>query len=185
MSHADQQHKEPSNLPVRYMPLRFLHVWLQTSCTKSPLSFPTLLISFEAPERLCLLPATSSQAFQEPRRAWCHGADFSKKGKVFGRVAPPSRAAVQATKGPLLPVGHSLGGALTQVFAAALAAHHPELADRVSGMYTYGMPRVGDSAFSLAMEARYPGCAFRITHAADIIPLASLLTQIKGHIVVL
>lgn len=69
--------------------------------------------------------------------------------------------------------GHSLGGALAQVFAAALATHHPELAKRVTGIYTYGMPRVGDAAFCQAMEKAFPTCAFRITHAADIIPLVN------------
>lgn len=68
-----------------------------------------------------------------------------------------------------------MGGALAQVFAAALAANHPELAGRVRGIYTYGMPRVGDAAFSTAMEKQYPQSAFRLTHAADIIPLASIL----------
>jgi len=67
--------------------------------------------------------------------------------------------------------GHSLGGALVQVFAAALAHNHPEIAARVSGLYTYGMPRVGDEAFAQAMEKEYPDCAYRMTHAADIIPL--------------
>ena len=67
--------------------------------------------------------------------------------------------------------GHSLGGALVQVFAAALAKNHPEISSRVSGLYTFGMPRVGDVAFATAMERHYPDCAFRITHAADIIPL--------------
>ena len=72
------------------------------------------------------------------------------------------------------PAGHSLGGALAAVFAAALASRHPDLAARVAGMYTFGMPRVGDSGFCSNMEARFPGVVFRITHAADIIPLVRL-----------
>ena len=64
-----------------------------------------------------------------------------------------------------------------QVFAAALAENHPDLADRVHGMYTYGMPRVGDLAFSTAMQKRYPSTTYRVTHAADIIPLASFTSH--------
>ena len=67
--------------------------------------------------------------------------------------------------------GHSLGGALAVVFAAALASRHPDMAARVAGIYTFGMPRVGDTGFCSNMEAKFPGVVFRITHAADIIPL--------------
>ena len=67
--------------------------------------------------------------------------------------------------------GHSLGGALAVVFAAALASRHPDLAACVAGIYTFGMPRVGDTGFCSNMEAKFPGVVFRITHAADIIPL--------------
>ena len=71
------------------------------------------------------------------------------------------------------PAGHSLGGALCQVFAAALSQKHPALAKRVEAIYTFGMPRVGDAQFGQNMAQQFPDKCFRITHAADIIPLVS------------
>lgn len=67
--------------------------------------------------------------------------------------------------------GHSLGGALAVIFAAALLKNHADVAARVSSVYTFGMPRVGDAEFCDNMSRAFPGTCHRISHAADIIPL--------------
>jgi hypothetical protein len=60
--------------------------------------------------------------------------------------------------------GHSLGGALA-VLAAERASHQA----RVSGVYTFGMPRVGRAAFGM----RYAPLAdrtYRLRYGEDIVP---------------
>ena len=50
----------------------------------------------------------------------------------------------------LADAGHSLGAALSLLFAAELHSRHSELARRVAGIYAYATPRVGDAAFAKA-----------------------------------
>ena len=63
--------------------------------------------------------------------------------------------------------GHSLGGAL-----AALAATSLEYQGfRVSGLYTFGQPRVGDWAFTREVNERMGDRMFRFVNNNDIVPL--------------
>lgn len=41
-----------------------------------------------------------------------------------------------------------MGGALSIIFAQALAVSQPQLAARVEGVYAFGTPRCGDLAFA-------------------------------------
>ena len=51
--------------------------------------------------------------------------------------------------------GHSLGAALSLLFAAELHSRHSALAERVAGVYAYASPRVGDAAFAAAFTEVY------------------------------
>ena len=65
----------------------------------------------------------------------------------------------------MVTTGHSLGGAIATLAAAALRAAHG-----ATDLYTYGSPRVGNAAFVEHVEA-LPGGNFRLTHDADPVPL--------------
>lgn len=80
---------------------------------------------------------------------------------------------------PVYITGHSLGGALASLFAAALAIQEPDLAARVAAVYTWGEPRVGDSKFRDVFNAAYGDRCFRIRNAGDIVPF--LLPQWLGY----
>ena len=65
----------------------------------------------------------------------------------------------------LIAAGHSLGGALATLAAASL-----RMANGSTDLYTYGSPRVGNTAFVEFVES-LPGGNYRLTHSADPVPL--------------
>lgn len=67
---------------------------------------------------------------------------------------------------PLYITGHSLGGALATIAAAALSDNGVE----VAGVYTFGQPRVGDRAFVRQLNAHVNGKVFRFVNNNDIVP---------------
>lgn len=67
---------------------------------------------------------------------------------------------------PLYITGHSLGGALATIAAAALADHGIE----VAGVYTFGQPRVGDLTFVRQLNNMTRGKVFRFVNNNDIVP---------------
>jgi hypothetical protein len=76
-------------------------------------------------------------------------------------------AAAQGTAlPPLYVTGHSLGGALATIAAAALSDNGIE----VAGVYTFGQPRVGDRTFSAQLNAHTNGKVFRFVNRNDIVP---------------
>jgi hypothetical protein len=73
--------------------------------------------------------------------------------------------------------GHSLGAAL-----ATLAA---DLFEPARGVCTFGSPRVGDTAFAAAFDARFGPCSLRYVNDADIVthvppPLPSRYKHVAG-----
>jgi len=54
--------------------------------------------------------------------------------------------------GNICAAGHSLGAALSLLFATELHSRHPELAKRVAGVYAFASPRVGNAAFAKAFN---------------------------------
>jgi triacylglycerol lipase len=63
--------------------------------------------------------------------------------------------------------GHSLGGALATLMFARLMLHGQR---PVPTMYTYGCPRVGNSAFARELDRSYPERIHRIVNETDIVP---------------
>ncbi len=67
---------------------------------------------------------------------------------------------------PIYVTGHSLGGALATVAAAALVEHKIE----VAGVYTFGQPRVGDRTFVKQLSLNTGGKIFRFVNNNDMVP---------------
>jgi len=67
---------------------------------------------------------------------------------------------------PLYITGHSLGGALATMAAAALSDYGVD----VAGVYTFGQPRVGDRTFVNQLNAHTRGKVFRFVNNNDIVP---------------
>ncbi|MAB61447.1 MAG: hypothetical protein CMO46_13075 [Verrucomicrobiales bacterium] len=72
----------------------------------------------------------------------------------------------QNKKRPLFITGHSLGGAIANIFAAHLL--HEEL--KPYSIYTYGAPRVGCKKFKQLYNYISKGISFRIVNRHDIVP---------------
>ncbi|MEL7356367.1 MAG: lipase family protein [Cyanobacteria bacterium J06560_6] len=84
---------------------------------------------------------------------------------------------------PLYITGHSLGGALATIAAAALSDNGIQ----VAGVYTFGQPRVGDRTFVNQLNTQTKGRVFRFVNNNDIVPHIpppfSILnpTRLYGH----
>ena len=63
-----------------------------------------------------------------------------------------------------------MGGALTVIFAQALAENQPHLAARIRGVYAFASPRVGDAEFAKLYNERFRGYTHRMIYSADIVP---------------
>lgn len=76
--------------------------------------------------------------------------------------------------------GHSLGGALANILAVELKRH----AVNVRGIYTYGTPRVGGTAWVQFFTRMFPGQSFQWRHPHDPItqvPQGPLKSSKDGH----
>jgi len=62
--------------------------------------------------------------------------------------------------------GHSLGGALALVAAAAFGGND-KLGDRIAAVYTFGTPRVGGADFPNLVKAPH----YRVVNSGDVVPL--------------
>jgi hypothetical protein len=67
---------------------------------------------------------------------------------------------------PIYLTGHSLGGALALVAAAAFGGDD-ELGDRIAAVYTFGAPRVGGADFPNIVKAPH----YRVVNSGDVVPL--------------
>jgi len=79
---------------------------------------------------------------------------------------------------PIWLTGHSLGAAIATLLAE-------QIADRVNGLYTFGSPCVGDSAFTRSFETKYRlgDKTFRYVHGNDAVPVAfTLLNKDYQHV---
>ena len=72
--------------------------------------------------------------------------------------------------GRLYVAGHSLGAALAVIAAERLVRENRVPADQMAGIYTFGMPRVGDRDFAARYEALLGTKTFRLAYGDDIVP---------------
>ncbi len=75
--------------------------------------------------------------------------------------------------------GHSLGGVLATLAAAEIQKHHIH---KVTAIYTFGSPRIGDKNFAKTFNALFPDNSFRIANTADIVTELPLSTPMAGII---
>lgn len=94
-----------------------------------------------------------------PYRGRVHKGFAQALGYAWESTVEPVLA--QAADRPVVFVGHSLGGAL-----ATLAAHRVQ--DRVSSVYTFGQPLVGNRRFSKSINGVCKGHYYRIINDRDI-----------------
>ena len=92
-----------------------------------------------------------------------HAGFLKALGEVWTRVTAHLAAEQEKRPRPLWITGHSLGAALATL-AANLCCD--DGAVRLQGVYTFGSPRVGDSAFG----ARIRVPVFRFCNDSDIVP---------------
>jgi hypothetical protein len=67
---------------------------------------------------------------------------------------------------PLFITGHSLGGALANLFANFLAGHNVN----VQAVYTFGQPRVGDRKYAASYNSKLGSRTYRLAYENDLVP---------------
>jgi triacylglycerol lipase len=81
-----------------------------------------------------------------------------------------SRLALSLNKSDRLYLtGHSLGAALAAVAAERLIRENIVSADRISGIYAFGMPRVGSGDFAARYEPMLGVKTFRLVYGEDLV----------------
>ena len=73
--------------------------------------------------------------------------------------------------------GHSLGAALATIALPDLEAN---MKRKVSALYTYGSPRVGDDRFVKAFNRRFAEKSYRVANTSDIVTSIPLPAPIAG-----
>jgi predicted lipase len=79
----------------------------------------------------------------------------------------------------LLVAGHSLGAAMATL---ALPDIEASLNIKVTSVFTFGSPRVGDDAFARAYNTAFGRRSFRIVNTSDIVTSVPPPTPIAGKI---
>jgi len=87
---------------------------------------------------------------------WVHSGFLTALDEVWPDVSAHLRSAQQASRRPLWITGHSLGAALATIAASRCSY---DSASGLTGLYTFGSPRVGDQRF--AQSIHVPHWRFR------------------------
>ena len=93
-------------------------------------------------------------------------AGFRAAAVAVQPVLRPALGRMHECDRPLFLAGHSLGGALAVLIAQWL---EQELQIAVRGVYSLGMPRVGDGTFAGECGRRLGDRIFRLVHGDDIV----------------
>ena len=109
---------------------------------------------------------------------WIHGREARiHRGfwNAWQSVREEIAALVQQRRVTL--AGHSLGGALAMLAGIDLAQSGVE----VAGVYTFGQPRVGDSAFRRQYDSALGSRTFRVVAPGDVVPCVPYLLGAYLH----
>lgn len=103
--------------------------------------------------------------------------------KAFNKLSPCVYASVtelvrQNPDYDVIVTGHSLGGAIASLSAAALIWTGIVPSNKLS-LYTFGMPRVGDKGYALKHD-EIVNNSWRVVHARDIVPHIPTCNLITG-----
>jgi|CXWL01.1.fsa_nt_gi triacylglycerol lipase len=85
---------------------------------------------------------------------------------------------LRKNKQTLWVTGHSLGGALATLAVDRFTDNNME----VSGLYTFGQPRVGDKEFAQNFDAKFGAKTFRLVNNEDVVPRVPLGYQGYQHV---
>jgi hypothetical protein len=88
----------------------------------------------------------------------------------FAASSSPTPTRRQPPKRKLWVAGHSLGGALANLFCAQMANDYPGSEEAIGGVYTFGQPRVGDLQFAQFVNEKMGQRFFRFVNGNDLIP---------------
>ena len=81
-------------------------------------------------------------------------------------IGPVIDAAMSEASGPIILTGHSLGAAIVAMAAMRMT---DEAVQRLSGVYTIGMPRPGTARYRDAYNPRLGARTFRLVHGEDLV----------------
>lgn len=116
---------------------------------------------------------------------WCIDAKMAFRDTVHGRIHTGFDDALSSVWDELVETlenvhqygqslwitGHSLGGALAVLAAARLTLDiDKSIYKSISGLYTFGQPRVGDRTFVTALDNAIKPRYFRLVNDNDIVP---------------
>lgn len=130
-----------------------------------------IIVSFSGTDPLAIENWIDDLDFVKEDYPYCSGCQVHKGFyETYKSVSTDVKSFVssyqsQHPSASLTVTGHSLGAAM----AAHCAAEFTHMGMNITTPYTYGMPRVGDSAF----ESWYTGAVvgtFRVTHRKDPVP---------------
>lgn len=114
----------------------------------------------------------------EPRQGELGGMVHSGFHEALDLVWPNVGDALAAIGNRALWLtGHSLGAALAVLAAARVI----EAGGTVTGVYTYGQPRIGKADFRAAYDARLRDVTFRVVNHIDLVTRVPLLVQGYRH----
>jgi triacylglycerol lipase len=114
-----------------------------------------------------------------PRRGELDAMVHSGFHEALDLVWPDVGEALAASGGrEVWLAGHSLGAALAVLAAARIV----EAGGTVTGVYTYGQPRIGKADFRAAYEERLGDITFRVVNHIDLVTRVPLLIQGYRHV---
>lgn len=98
--------------------------------------------------------------------------DDEEKSLAFDDITNEVARLLDANpRAKLFVTGHSLGGALSSLYATML--HYTgktAVARRLAAVYTFGQPRVGDKEFAAYGNDKLTGKYFRVVYCNDVVP---------------
>jgi len=109
-----------------------------------------------------------------PDRAEIHLGFYTAYQSIADRILT-SAAAKDGS--PIYLTGHSLGGALAVLAAWHLARHFIH----ITGIYTFGQPRVGDPFFASDCQALFGEKHYRLINDLDLVPRLPALASHYRH----